>query len=189
MGKIKELSRKILFKGFAGIEQYVFELPENHQEVSRVVITRPEAAAILLINKTAQKVVLIRQFRAPVYHNNGDGFVYEVAAGIIEKGENPIDSIIRETFEETGYHIANPILISSFYPTVGLLNEIIHLYYAVVETSDKTGNGGGLENENEFLDVTEFSFDEVFSLLDKGEIIDAKTIIALLWLKNKVESL
>lgn len=182
--KIKELSRKTLYRGFAGVEEYRFRLPQNNSEVTRTVITRPSAAAIILVNKSEKKIILIRQFRAPVYHNTREGMVWEVPAGVIEPHEKPEETIIRETLEETGFRISDPKLISAFYPTVGLLNEVIYLYYDFVENADKIKTGGGNDFENEFLDVVELSFSEAINLLDSGQVIDGKTIIALLWLKN-----
>ena len=184
--KITQISRKNLFNGYAGVEEYRFKLPENGEEVIRTVITRPNAAAILLINQVKQSIVLIRQFRAPVYHNTKEELVWEIPAGVLESDENPETGIIRETLEETGYQISNPALISAFYPTVGILNEIIYLYYDFIETKDKILQGGGLEEENEFLDVVELSFADALNLLDTRQIIDGKTIIALYWLKNKI---
>lgn len=112
--------------------------------------------------------------------------VWEVPAGVIEINEKPQETIIRETLEETGFRISDPKLISAFYPTVGLLNEVIYLYYDFVETTDKIKTGGGNDQENEFLDVVEMTYSEALHLLDSGQVIDGKTIIALLWLKNAI---
>jgi nudix-type nucleoside diphosphatase (YffH/AdpP family) len=184
MTKMKFTSRKNLFQGFVGVDELKFSLPEKNQAITRTVVTRPDATAILLYNKTSHKVVLIKQFRAPVYTKDNDGVILEVPAGVIEQGESPQETIIRETLEEVGYRITNPQLLTSFYPTTGLLNEIIHLYFSVVEDKDKVGEGGGVEAEAEYLEVTEIEVDKALELLDKGQLIDAKTIIAILYLKN-----
>lgn len=186
MADIKFTSRKNLFKGFVGVDELEFYIPSKKQSITRTVVTRPDAVAILLYNKSSRKVVLIKQFRAPVYTKDKDGFILEVPAGVIERDESPEETIIRETLEEVGYLISKPRLIISFYPTTGLLNEIIHLYFDIIDDKDKVEEGGGLDTESEYLEVIELHVDQVFELLNQGKIIDAKTIIALLYLKNQL---
>jgi GDP-mannose pyrophosphatase NudK len=182
------LSHKILYKGFVGVDEYVFEIPSQNITARRTVIKRPDAVAILLINKTTDKVVLIKQFRAPVFaKEGGNGYVFEIPAGVMEIDENPDETIIRETLEETGYKLIKPEFLLTFYPTVGILDERIHLFYGLVTTNDKIEEGGGLDTEKEFIDIIELPFSEAFSLLDNGEIIDGKTIIGLYYLKKLIE--
>lgn len=180
-------SHKILYKGFVAVEEYEFEIPSQNLSAKRTIIKRPDAVAILLINKTTNKVILINQFRAPVFAKEGQGYVWEIPAGVMEAGEDPNETIIRETLEETGYRLAKPELLLSFYPTVGILDERIHLYYGIVYGYDKIEKGGGLDTEKEFIDIIELSFAEAFSMLDKGEIVDGKTIIGLFYLRKLIE--
>lgn len=180
-------SHKILYKGFVGIEEYEFEIPSQNLSAKRIVVNRPDAVAILLINKTTDSVVLIKQFRAPVFAKEGQGYVYEIPAGVMETEEDPEETIIRETLEETGYRLEKPKFLLTFYPTVGILDERIHLYYGIVTTKDKIEEGGGLDTEKEFIDIIELTYAEALSLIDKGEIIDGKTIIGLFYLKKLIE--
>ena len=180
-------SHKILYKGFVGVEEYEFEIPSQHLSAKRTVIKRPDAVAILLINKTTSRVILIKQFRAPVYAKEGQGYVWEIPAGVMETDENPEVTVVRETLEETGYHLTKPEFLLTFYPTVGILDERIHLYYGLVTSNDKIEKGGGLDTEKEFIDIIELPFEEAISLLEHGEIIDGKTIIGLFYLKKLTE--
>ena len=189
MIKIKFISRKKLFDGFVGIDELKFKIPEKNKRITRTVVTRPFAVAILLYNKSSRKIILIKQFRAAVYHNDNKGFVLEVPAGVIEECESPLDTVIRETLEETGYKIEQPKLITSFYPTTGFLSEIIHLYFAVVENKDKIGAGGGLDTESEYLEVVEMPVEQAFDLLDKGLIEDAKTLISIQYLRSYLNNM
>lgn len=187
MEEFKLRSHKIIFKGFVGIEEYEFEIPSQNLSAKRTVVKRPDAVAILLINKTTDNVILIKQFRAPVFAKEGQGYVFEIPAGVMEKNEDPLSTIIRETLEETGYRLSKPEFLLTFYPTVGILDERIHLYYGIVTTKDKIEDGGGLDTEKEFIDIIELPFDDALSLIDQGEIIDGKTIIGLFYLKKLIE--
>jgi len=190
MEEFKLLSHKILYKGFVGIDEYDFEIPSQNLTARRIVIKRPDAVAILLINKDTEKVVLIKQFRAPVFaKEGGKGYVYEIPAGVIETNEDPEGTIIRETLEETGYRLEKPEFLLTFYPTVGILDERIHLYYGIVTNKDKIEDGGGLETEKEFIDIIELPFSEALSLLETGKIIDGKTLIGLFYLKKLIGSI
>lgn len=190
MEEFKLRSHNILYKGFVGVDEYNFEIPSQNLTARRIVVKRPDAVAILLINKDTEKVVLIKQFRAPVFtKEGGDGYVYEIPAGVMEKDENPEGTIIRETLEETGYRLEKPEFLITFYPTVGILDERIHLYYGIVTNNDKIEDGGGLDTEKEFIDIIELPFSEALSLLETGEIIDGKTLIGLFYLKKLIGSI
>ncbi|MBC8342903.1 MAG: NUDIX hydrolase [Bacteroidetes bacterium] len=180
MKKIQLKSRKNLFAHFVGVDEFNFHLTEQKCDVTRYVVSRPEAAAILLYNRDSNAFVFIRQFRTPVFTKGEDGFIIEIPAGVLEPGEEPLTTIVRETLEETGYSISKPELLYTFYPSPGILNEKMHLYYAEVKNADKIEKGGGLETEKEFLEVIEIPVDQALQMVNNGRIIDAKTMLAVL---------
>ncbi|MFC2114192.1 NUDIX domain-containing protein [Bacteroidota bacterium] len=185
MEKIQLKSKTTLFQKFVGVVEYIFHLPDRKTDIRRFVVTRPEAAALLLYNRDSDSIVFIRQFRTPVYTKDENAFILEIPAGVIEAGESAMDTIVRESLEETGYQISNPELLSVFYPSPGMLNEKMHLFYAEVGHADKIGNGGGLESENEFLEILEIPVKEALEMVFDGRIIDAKTILSVLWFRKK----
>ena len=67
MDKIKLTTRKNLFKKFVGVDELRFDLPDRNEKICRYVVTRPDATAIVIYNKSNRSVVLIKQFRAPVF--------------------------------------------------------------------------------------------------------------------------
>jgi len=184
MYKLKLLSKKTIFNRFIKVEELDFELPQQQVHIKRFVVSRPEAAAIILHNTHNHSVILIKQFRAPVYNRNDNPFIFEAPAGVLESNENAADTIIRESLEETGYQIDKPILLSTIYPSPGILDEKIHLFYAEVNSNDKVSSGGGLDTEHEFLDVVDIHIDRAFEMIKSGEINDAKTITALFLAKD-----
>ncbi len=184
MEKTKLTSRKNLFKNFVGVDELHFDLPDRNESIRRFVVTRPDAAAIVIHNISRNTVVLIKQFRAPVFTKEDDGNILEVPAGVLEKGESPKECIIREALEETGYKIENPIELSTFYPSCGLLNERIALFYASVTNEQKLTRGGGLDTEQEYLEVLEIPVNDAFNMLKNGELTDAKTMLGIFYLND-----
>jgi GDP-mannose pyrophosphatase NudK len=184
MHKIKLVSEKNLFKKFVSVDELNFFIEDKQTDLRRYVVTRPNAAAILLYNKTKKSVVLIKQFRAPVFSHNQDGFILEVPAGVLEPGEDPKAGIIRETLEETGYSIKEPELLTVFYPSPGILNEEMYLYFAIVEDKDKVAKGGGLDSEKEFLEIVNVPVKTIMHYVFEGKIVDAKTMIGVFYLQN-----
>ena len=153
------------------------------QEQKREVYERGNGAAILLFNKEKKSVVLIKQFRLPTYLNqNESGFLIEVCAGVLEQ-ERPEETIIRETEEETGYHLNKVKKIFQAYMSPGAVTEIIHFFVAEYDDEMKKGKGGGLATEHENIEVLEMPFETAYNMIASGEIIDAKTILLLQYAK------
>ncbi|MEM8520067.1 GDP-mannose pyrophosphatase NudK [Flavobacterium sp. PL12] len=151
----------------------------------REVYDRGDGAAILLYNPNTKKVLLTRQFRLPSYLNgNKSGMMIEVCAGLLDK-DNPEECIIRETEEETGYRISKVEKIMESYMSPGAVTEILHLFVGEYNASMKVSEGGGLESEQENIDVLEMSYDEAYNMISTGEIKDAKTILLLQHAKIK----
>jgi nudix-type nucleoside diphosphatase (YffH/AdpP family) len=145
----------------------------------REVYDRGNGAAILLYNSTQKTVILTRQFRLPTYLNeNKSGMMIEVCAGLLDQ-DNPEQCIIRETEEETGYRITNVEKIMETYMSPGAVTEILHLFIGEYDASMKVSEGGGVEHEQENIDVMEMPYDEAYAMIASGAIKDAKTIILL----------
>lgn len=152
---------------------------------SREAYDRGNGAVILLYNKTSNMVILTRQFRLPTYINgNASGMLIEACAGLLDN-DNPEDCIKRETEEETGYKISKVEKVFEAYMSPGSVTEILHFFIAEYSNEMKINDGGGLEEEGEHIEVLELSFDEALTMIDKGEIKDAKTIMLLQHLRIK----
>ncbi|QLE00144.1 NUDIX domain-containing protein [Galbibacter sp. BG1] len=153
------------------------------KSVHREVYDRGNGAAILLYNKLKKTVILTRQFRMPTYLNdNSNGMMIEVPAGIIEN-EDAETSIIRETDEETGYKIQEVTKVMETYTSPGAVTERLYLFVAEYNDRMKVHEGGGLESENEEIEVFEISFEKALKLISEGTIKDAKTIMLLQYAK------
>ncbi len=156
--------------------------------VRRLVFERGDSAAALLLNKDTQKVLLIEQFRYPAYEK-GQGWIQEVVAGVIEKNEQPEETIRREIREEIGYEVREPLThIATFYVSPGGTSERNMLYYAEVSNADHVSAGGGKVSEHEDIELVEKTLPELWQALDNGDIVDAKTLIAVQWLRNRMNN-
>jgi nudix-type nucleoside diphosphatase (YffH/AdpP family) len=149
----------------------------------REVYDRGNGAGILLYNKQQKTIILTQQFRLPSYLNgNKTGMMIEVCAGLLDQ-DQPEQCIIRETEEETGYRIKSVKKIMETYVSPGAVTEILHLFIGEYDASMKVNEGGGLEQEQEEIEVLEFLFDDAYKMISTGEIKDAKTIILLQYAK------
>lgn len=149
----------------------------------REVYDRGNGAAILLYNTKQKTVILTRQFRLPTYLNGNDsGMMIEVCAGLLDE-DHPEQCIIRETEEETGYRVSSVRKVFESYMSPGAVTEILYFFVGEYDESMKVSEGGGVEHEQENIDVLEFTFDEAYSMIESGEIKDAKTIMLLQYAK------
>ncbi len=114
----------------------------------RLVFERGDAVAVLLLNVDMKSVVAVEQFRVAVFvgrrrddRSTTDGWIIETVAGAIDANETPEAAAIRETFEETGYQIREPRLISKFFTSPGSVSERVFLYFAKVTDTDRIEKG------------------------------------------------
>ena len=163
---------------------YEYQKEDNTVETHiREVYDRGNGAAILLYNSTQKTVILTRQFRLPSYLNgNKTGMMIEVCAGLLDK-DHPEQCIIRETEEETGYRISTVHKVMETYMSPGAVTEILYLFVGKYDASMKVSEGGGVDTEQENIEVLEYTFDKAFAMIQTGEIKDAKTIMLLQYAK------
>jgi len=190
MDKVEIQSKRLIFNDFFKIQEAILRYlrfdGKMSEPVRRLVLERGDAVAAIIFNRDTQKVILINQFRYPTY-DKGPGWMEEAPAGIIEPNETPEDTLRREMIEEIGYRVGDLTHITTFYVSPGGSSERIMLYYAEVGNTDKIAAGGGLASENEDIQITEFSLPELWSALEAGKIMDAKTIIGVMWLRRNLE--
>jgi nudix-type nucleoside diphosphatase (YffH/AdpP family) len=183
MKNIKNINKTILSKEWAALDRIDYDYQFENGEwkgVSRECYNRGNGAAILLYNPDKGTVILTKQFRMPIYENNKEeGMSIEVCAGAIDNNDNPLETILRETEEEVGYKIKNPKQVLTAYTSPGALTEKMYLFVAEYNEEMKANEGGGLEIENEEIEVLELQFSEAFEMMRNAEIIDAKTIMLL----------
>ncbi|HZV68539.1 MAG TPA: GDP-mannose pyrophosphatase NudK [Saprospiraceae bacterium] len=183
---INILKTEILSDNWYTLKKVTYEYSKKDGTVhvqSREAYDRGNGAAILLYNTQRKTVILTRQFRLPSYINgNSTGMLIEVCAGLLDK-DNPEKAILRETQEETGYKIAHVKKIFEAYMSPGSVTEILYFFIGEYEQSMKVDEGGGVENEEENIEVLELHIDNAMEMVESGEIKDGKTIMLLQYVK------
>lgn len=189
MKKVSIEQKQYILNDFFKIEEahLRFELFNGKMSpsVRRLSLERGDSVAVLVFNRTTEKLILISQFRYPTYKNN-DGWIIETIAGMIDNGETPEESARREVQEETGLDIDAFESIATFYPSPGGSSERIFLFYSEVSGEKaKYKETGGLIGEGEDIKAVEISIADALKKINAAEIVDAKTIIGIYWLENR----
>jgi GDP-mannose pyrophosphatase NudK len=146
---------------------------------SREVYDRGNGAAILLYNKERRTIVLTRQFRLPALLNgDADGMLLEAPAGLLD-ADDPVTAIRREAEEETGYRVTHVEEVLAPIMSPGSVTERLHLFVGEYKAADRVSAGGGHASEGEDIEVVEVTLDEALAMIERREIVDAKTIMLI----------
>ena len=184
--QVRILKEEILSDNWYTLKKIKFDFQKKDgtwHTLSREAYDRGNGAVILLINKNQRTVILTRQFRLPTFINgNADGMLIEACAGLLDK-DDPEDCIRRETEEETGYKISAVRKIYEAYMSPGSVTELIYFFIAEYSSAMKVNDGGGIQHEQEDIEVLEISIDDAFRMINTGEIKDGKTIMLLQYIK------
>ncbi|WP_251859505.1 NUDIX hydrolase [Clostridium sp. Marseille-Q2269] len=166
----KTLEEHEIYKGkIINVVKQKVKLP-NGKESFREIVRHPGAVAIVAY-KDEKKLLLIKQFRKAI-----DKEIFEIPAGKIEKGEEAKNSALRELEEETGYKAENIEYLGKIVTSPGFSDEYIYIYKAF---NLYKGNEG-MQDEDEFIDLTEIHIDKLKEYIKNGNIIDGKTISAIM---------
>lgn len=166
----KTIEREVIYEGkIFNVEKHVVSLPNGGTSV-RELVYHNGAVAVLVVDED-DRIVLVEQYRKAF-----ESMSLEIPAGKLEVGEEPLASAKRELEEETGYTAETLEKIFSFYGAPGFCSERVDVYVAQGLTA-----GPMNLDEDEFLQVQRFTFDEAVDLLASGRITDAKTIMAIQW--------
>ncbi len=162
-------SEKIFEGKIIRVKVDTVEIAQNKNIATREIVEHPGGVAIVAITNEG-KVCLVKQYRRPF-----DDFLLEIPAGKLEWGEDHRQCGIRELREETGYSAEKFEYLGEHYLTPGFCNEKIHIYLAEGLTMGETDL-----DENEFTQVCEYTFDELYDMIMRNEIKDGKTVIGIM---------
>lgn len=163
----KTVKKNYVFKGKILTVRCDDALLPDGTPCTREIIEHNGGACVLY--EENGKILLVRQYRYPYAES-----IYEVPAGKMDKGEDPLSTAARELEEEGGVRAKRFELLFVDYPSPGYTNEKIYIYRAY----DGERIGAHLD-EDEFLDAEFIPVEKVKEMLKNGEICDGKTIIAL----------
>lgn len=150
--------------------------------LTRLVVERGDSAAALVHDVERDEVVLVEQFRIAT-RAHGSGWLAELAAGAIDRGEAPEAAMRRELREELGYRVRRLARIGVFYLSPGGSSERIHLFCARVRPEMLVDpDASGLAREEEDIRALRLPRARFLRLAREGALRDAKTMIAAQWL-------
>ena len=175
--KARVLSSRTVYKGkvFSVTSDNVVE--PNGVHAKRDIVRHQGSVVVLVVDTSGAepRVLLIRQYRyAP------DENMWEIPAGRIDDGEQPLEGAKRELAEETGFSARKWKRALSFYPSPGFMSEIMHIYLAEDLTSGKA-----TPEEDERITKRFFPLSAVVKMINAGKIRDGKTIAGVLWYAQK----
>ncbi len=161
--------RELVFEGRV-FTVTVDEVEIEGRVLRRDVVHHPGAVAMLVRDRHG-RFLFVRQYRHPAGQK-----LIEVPAGTLEEGESPEETARRELREEGGIIAHSMKFVARFYVAPGYTTELIHLFY--VDEFDVVENQ---PEEDEDIEILWIEEEEALRMVRRGEIVDAKTIIALLW--------
>ncbi|MCR4420748.1 MAG: NUDIX hydrolase [Clostridia bacterium] len=172
VGEEKTLESTRVFSGrVIGVRVDRVRLPDG-RESTREVVEHRGAVVIAALNDR-QEVMLVRQFRKPV-----EAVLWELPAGTLEEGEEPLACARRELKEETGLEAEEWVPVTQFYSSPGFCNERLHLFWA-----GRLRQGKAATDADENLTGHWVPLEEALEMARRGEIADAKTLVGLLSLR------
>jgi len=169
----ERINGEVLFEGrMLRVERDTVRLP-NGLQTSREVVRHPGAVGIIALQD--QQILLVRQYRYAIGQET-----LEIPAGKIDPQELPFDCAVRELREETGYR-GTMEYISTFYTTPGFTDEVMHLFLARDLAWDPL-----TPDDDEFIKVVRIPWNEAVQKAQLSEFSDAKTILGILLVKERI---
>ena len=162
--KIKKTKK---YKG-KNINITLYETKLNGTKISQEIVEQGNVVAILAIDD--DEAILVNEFRYPV------GYVLEIPAGTVDKGETPLKCAKRELLEETGYKAKKIEHLIRFFPKLGYNTQIIDCYVATELTKISEPN----LDEDELITVKKIKFRKLLNMINNGKIYGSYTICAVM---------
>lgn len=137
-----------------------------------------DAAAVLPYDAARGLVLLIRQFRWPVFDWGLPELLVEAPAGKLD-GDDPVTCARKEAMEEAGVAVSELRLVNHCFMSAGAVKERLSLFLAGYDSTAPRAKGGGHAHEGEDIETLEMPLDDALAMIASGAIVDAKTIILL----------
>jgi nudix-type nucleoside diphosphatase (YffH/AdpP family) len=174
-------SVEVLSDDWAILKKFTFDYRRRDGSLEtqvRQTYDRGHGAVILPYDPRRGTVLLVRQFRLPAYVSGHPEPLIEACAGLLDQ-DDPETCIRREAEEELGYRLKATEQVFHVFMSPGSVTERLMFFTARYSPEDRVGRGGGDAHEGEDIEVLELALDEALAMIDRGEIIDGKTIMLL----------
>jgi nudix-type nucleoside diphosphatase (YffH/AdpP family) len=158
---------------------YEYRFPDGQwQTEKRESYDVGDGATVLPFDRKTGAVLLIRQFRWPVFETGYSQMLIETVAGKLD-GDTPEDCVLHEAMEEAGVAIRNPKQVFHTFMSPGAVKERIFMFIADYDSSILRHETGGIRTEGEDIETLEIPLEKAIAMIASGEIIDAKTVMLL----------
>jgi ADP-ribose pyrophosphatase len=185
-------NKETIHDGMTKVEKVTIK--NGEKEVNREVVNTGNCVGAIIYDTEKKKYIFVEQYRA-----GAEGVMVEIVAGRIDEGEKPEQAIKREIMEETGYKVDHINHVKDFYTSPGRTNELMTVFY--VEVSEQVNEGGGIGDEDiSIVEVEQIGlggrlfFQDPMNmdmtpgqeqkLIPPYQLIDAKSLIAVMWREN-----
>lgn len=161
-------TRHIYTNPWIRVREDIAELPDGRTTLYGVIEVPPAVGVLPFLD--ARTVALVGQYRYVAR-----GFYWEMPTGGMKPGEAEEAAAQRELAEEAGYEAARFVKLCTFYSSKSVLDEVAHIYMAEgLRPARRDGD------DTEFIEVRAFPLDEVLRMVERSEIVDAMTVVAVL---------
>jgi len=177
------IKKERVYQGFFAMDEYTVEhdrFAGGSLQVKRENMERGDAAALLLYDAKTDEVLLLQQFRIGPVARGDKPWLTEIVAGIIDKGENAEQAVIREAQEEAGFVPSEVTFLGRYYTTPGACSERIDLFLGLVDKHHPVSGGGGCDAEQEDIRSFWVSRQQAMQMLAAGKIASGAPMLALL---------
>lgn len=182
--RVRIIAEEVLSRNWGVLKKTTLEYRRRDgswQQQVRETYDHGPAAAVLLHCAERRSVILVRQFRFPLYAMGKDPMLLEVCAGLLD-GDTPEACARREAEEEAGVRIGTLRHAFDAEASPGSLLETVSCFVGSYDAAARISPGGGLAHEGEDIEVVEMELEAALALVDSGGITDAKTILLLQYL-------
>jgi nudix-type nucleoside diphosphatase (YffH/AdpP family) len=176
---VRLLERKLVYSGWGRFLLLGVEIGDGRR-VERQIEDHGEAATVLPYDPGRRVALVCRQPRVGPLYSGFEPHLVEAAAGVIDPGEAPAATAVREALEELGVRLRAVEPVTAAWSMPAVSSERIHLFLAPYEAADRVAPGGGMADEGEEIEVLERPLRSLLAEADVGTLTDIKTL-ALVW--------
>ena len=181
------LETRSLLKSHLTVEQLnlrfrLFQGGWSHP-VTRELLKRAHAAAVLLYHPPSDQVAMIEQCRLGMLYESGSPWILEPVAGLIDHGETAEETACRETIEEAGCHITHLIPVATYIVSPGISTELTMTYCGIIDTLPAQHSIHGLLKDGENIRLHCLPAEAAIALLSPDQPLSASSTILLQWFR------
>ncbi len=177
-----------VYRGFRQVHTYKYTETSSGHSARREIVSAQHAVAVVAYDPKLDHLVMIRQFRIGAQLGVGKGFSVELAAGLIDPGEDPQTAAERELLEETGLQAQKVKPMCQFLTSSGLSDEVLHVFYAEVDAQNLASQAGH-QGESEQTFPFTLTLTQALEAVDSNAIYNGIVMVGLMWFARNRDQL